>query len=800
MVDLESSSSSPNDDQYFELNQFQNYNSIPLLEYNENEVQIKDWAYDHFNNPGIKILNYIKSIFPIHKWILHYNFAWLYSDVVAGITVGVVMVPQSMSYAQIATLDPQFGLYSAFVGVFIYCFFATSKDVCIGPVAVMSLEVSKVIAKVQEKDPNIKGEIIATVLALICGCIAIGLGLLRLGFILEFISMPAVLGFMTGSAFSIVTGQIPGLMGYSKLVNTRTSAYKVVINTTKHLPDTKLDAVFGLIPLFLLYLWRTICNYGPKRYPKLRPYFFYIQALRNGIILIIFTAISYGITKNHKNNKKITVLGSIPKGLQNVGLMKFPENIMTNLAPELPAAAIVLFLEHISISKSFGRINDYKIVPDQELIAIGATNLIGTFFNAYPATGSFSRSALKAKCNVKTPLSGIYTGACVLLALYCLTGAFYYIPKATLSAVIIHAVGDLFANYTTTLSLWKSAPIDAGIFIIAVFLTIFTSIENGIYFAICASCAVLLFNVAFPNGEFLGRVKVAQVLNPDLKSIDDISSSNDSSDFNNNNNYNNNDQTLEIDFYKNNDDIDNKNKIESIKSSNQKNNFNKIQSNNLSSKNIQFVTKWVPLKKTNLNKDLDIKPPPKGVLVFKPLDSWTYINCSRQFDKVFEEVKLKTKKGKINHSMRNIDKPWNDPGPLIPFWKKQKSTDLPTIQQQDEISDQRPILKILVFDFSSVSQIDSTGIQSLIDLRKAINKYSDREIEYHFAGIISPWIRKSLINNGFGIEKNDARVNYNYVDIIKDEEAVFGYNPAITTNTPYFHLDIPSFDDFEEEI
>lgn len=160
----------------------------------------------------------------------------------------------------------------------------------------------------------------------------------------------------------------------------------------------------------------------------------------------------------------IKTIGEVPRGLRNVGPMTIPDGIIGAMASEIPVSTVILLLEHIAIAKSFGRINDYKVVPDQEVIAIGVTNLVGTFFNAYPATGSFSRSALKAKCGVKTPLAGIFTGAVVLLALYALTSAFYYIPKATLCAVIIHAVSDLLASYKVTWSFYKMSPIDCGIF------------------------------------------------------------------------------------------------------------------------------------------------------------------------------------------------------------------------------------------------------------------------------------------------------------------------------------------------
>src|SRR5271169_5272035 len=151
-----------------------------------------------------------------------------------------------MSYAKIATLPVQYGLYSSFVGVFIYCFFATSKDVTIGPVAVMSLQTAHVIATIQAADPNKwSAPLIATTLAFFCGIITLGIGIFRLGFVVEFIPVPAIAGFMTGSAITIAAGQVPSLLGTSSLFNTRDACYLVIINILKYLPQTTLDAAFG---------------------------------------------------------------------------------------------------------------------------------------------------------------------------------------------------------------------------------------------------------------------------------------------------------------------------------------------------------------------------------------------------------------------------------------------------------------------------------------------------------------------------------------------------------------------------
>lgn len=799
-------------------------NDTIVSTYIENKIGFKEY-FDHDYKDYLtlhSVKNYFVSLFPIINWLPHYNLQWFIQDLIAGITVGCVLVPQSMSYAQLATLPPQYGLYSSFIGAYIYSFFATSKDVCIGPVAVMSLETAKVIARVMEKYPEgtIEAPIIATTLALLCGAIALGIGLLRLGFLVELISLNAVAGFMTGSALNIVTGQVPGLMGYNSKVNTRTSTYKVIIETLKHLPDTTLDAVFGLIPLFILYFWKWWCNsMGPKLTDKYFPlnsranyfwkkFYFYAQAGRNGIIIIIFTAISFGVTKGKtKAERKISILGTVPKGLREVGAIKVPDGLAANIAPELPASIIVLLLEHIAISKSFGRVNDYKVVPDQELIAIGVTNLIGTFFNAYPATGSFSRSALKAKCNVKTPFSGVISGSCVLLALYCLTGAFYYIPKATLCAVIIHAVSDLIASYHVSWNFFQTNPLDFVSFITTVFICVFSSIENGIYFAMCWSCAMLLLKVAFPAGQFLGSVDVAEVVEGDIVNEDVVFTQHNDSNLSSSNSSDN-------EFTK-----ENNNKVGVI---------TKLSSSSSTFDNSKIIyhTKWLPFDHSytrELNPGVSINPPPPGVIVYRLSDSYTYINASKHYDIVFDEIKKQTRRGQLIQHQSKSDRPWNDPGPWEPpsFLNngfnfknifrifKHKNEDIESgidnTLEIKSIKDDRPLLKIVCLDFSQVSQIDATAVQSLVDLRKAVNVYADRQVEFHFAGIISPWIKRGLINVGFGYTNDKysdetiiaGHTSYHLARQVDEISNSYEVRAASGTNYPFFHVDIPNFNKWE---
>ncbi|KAJ2917208.1 hypothetical protein MD484_g3170, partial [Candolleomyces efflorescens] len=466
-----------------------------------------DWTHGLASNPVDKIKAYLLSLFPIVQWLPRYNLGWLSGDLIAGLTVGMVVVPQGMSYAQIALLTPEYGLYSGFVGVLIYCLFATSKDVSIGPVAVMSLTVAEIIKHVQaHHGDRWENADIATALAFICGFITLGMGLLRIGWLVEFIPAPAVSGFMTGSAFTIAAGQVPGLMGITGF-DTRAATYKVVINTLKGLPRTKLDAAWGLTGLVGLYAIRYLSQFVLARL------FFFLSVMRNAFVIIILTLASflYCRTRKRPDGKyPIRILLTVPSGFKHVRQPNVDTNLLSALAPKLPVATIILLLEHIAISKSFGRLNGYKINPNQELIAIGVTNTIGSVFGAYPATGSFSRSALKSKSGVRTPAAGIVTAIVVIVALYGLTDAFFWIPTAGLSAIIIHAVADLVASPSQVYSFWRISPLEFFIWAAAVLITIFSSVENGIYTSIAASLALLLIRLAHPRDSFLGKVTVSQ--------------------------------------------------------------------------------------------------------------------------------------------------------------------------------------------------------------------------------------------------------------------------------------------------
>ena len=278
-------------------------------------------------------------------------------------------------------------------------------------------------------------ELIASALAIVAGGIVCGLGLLRLGWLVELISLASISAFMTGSAINIAVGQVPGLMGISSsIVNNRDATYLVVINTLKHLGSTKLDAAIGLTALTMLYLIRYVFNLLAKRQPNRRKLWFFLNTLRTVFVILLYTLISWLCNMHIDHNKnplqsRFAILGTVPRGFTHARVPVVNSEIVGSFAGQLPVTVIVLLIEHISISKSFGRINNYTIDPSQEFVAIGITNILGPFLGGYAATGSFSRTAIKSKAGVRTPLAGVVTAIVVLLAIYALPAVFFYIPR-----------------------------------------------------------------------------------------------------------------------------------------------------------------------------------------------------------------------------------------------------------------------------------------------------------------------------------------------------------------------------------
>jgi sodium-independent sulfate anion transporter 11 len=600
-----------------------------------------------------------------------------------------------MAYAKLAQLPPQYGLYSSFMGVLLYWFFATSKDITIGPVAVMSTLVGNVIIKAQKTHPDLAPEDIAIALSVIVGGITAGLGLLRLGFIVDLISLPAISAFMTGSAITIAVGQVSALMGITLTSGTtRDEPYKVIIHTLGGLPSTNLNAAIGLTALLMLYGIRSIFNYLARKQPQRRKMWFFMNTLRTAFVILLYTLISYLVHRNlpnrsaktAKNLTKFSVLGPVPRGFTHAAVPKMNKEIIDLFVSEIPVSVIVLLIEHISIAKSFGRVNNYTINPSQELVAIGVTNLLAPFLGGYPATGSFSRTAIKSKAGVRTPLAGVYTAVVVLLAIYALPVVFFYIPNAALSAVIIHAVGDLITPPNTVYQFWKISPLEALIFFVGVFVTVFSSIENGIYSTVAISFAIYIFRVFKAQGRFLGRVQVHSVVGDHVM-----------------------DESHTRTPRKPDNDPEK------------------------STRNI-----YLPIShEDGSNPSLEVGHPHPGVFIYRFSEGYNYPNANHYLDYMTEVIFKETQRTDPNTYGRLGDRPWNDPGPH---------------RGQSLVTDShKPTLKAIILDFSSVNNVDVTSVQHLIDVRNQLDRHAAPDtVQWHFASINNRWTKRALVNAGFG--------------------------------------------------
>lgn len=443
----------------------------------------------------------LKKRLPILQWLPKYSIQWLQLDFIAGLTVGLTVVPQSLAYAEIAELPVQYGLYSSFMGCFVYCLLGTSKDVTLGPTAIMSL----LVCYYASQDP-----IYAVLLTFLSGCIQLAMGILQLGFLVDFISYPVIKGFTSAAALTIGFGQVKNVLGLREVPQ---EFFQQVYYTFKYIPQTSVgDVTLGLICILLLVLLSMMKKHSHKTQQEVSLFARACSAVvgfsataRNALVVVSAGLVAYAFDVT--GHQPFDLTGRTAEGLPPFQLPKFSEvvsnttvtfsNIVTEIGAGLAVIPLMGLLESIAIAKSFGSQNDYRIDPNQELLAIGLTNFLGSFVSSYPVTGSFGRTAVNSQTGVCTPAGGLVTGTIVLLSLAFLTPLFFYIPKAALAAVIICAVAPMF-DLKIALTLWKVKKLDVLPFFATFFLCLW-EIQYGILFGIGISGIILLYNVARPR-------------------------------------------------------------------------------------------------------------------------------------------------------------------------------------------------------------------------------------------------------------------------------------------------------------
>ncbi|XP_008827069.1 sodium-independent sulfate anion transporter isoform X1 [Nannospalax galili] len=438
---------------------------------------------------------------PILAWLPNYSIQWLKMDFIAGLSVGLTVIPQALAYAEVAGLPPQYGLYSAFMGCFVYLFLGTSRDVTLGPTAIMSLLVSFY---------TFHEPAYAVLLAFLSGCIQLAMGFLHLGFLLDFISCPVINGFTSAASITIGFGQIKNLLG---LQNIPRQFFLQVYHTFLHVGETRMgDAVLGLVCMMLLFLLKLMRDHMSPVHPDMPLSVRFSQGLvwtaataRNALVVSFAALVAYSFEV--MGYQPFVLTGETAKGLPSVRAPPFSvttnnrtisfTEMVQDMGTGLAVVPLIGLLESIAVAKSFASKNNYHVNANQELLAIGLTNVLGSLVSAYPVTGSFGRTAVNAQSGVCTPGGGLVTGVLVLLSLCYLTSLFSYIPKAALAAVIIMAVAPLF-DAKIFRTLWRVKRLDL-LPLCMTFLLCFWEVQYGILAGTLVSLFILLHSVARPK-------------------------------------------------------------------------------------------------------------------------------------------------------------------------------------------------------------------------------------------------------------------------------------------------------------
>ncbi len=427
----------------------------------------------------------IKQYIPAFEWLSNYKGAQFKGDLAAGLTVGVMLIPQGMAYAMIAGLPPIYGLYASTIPLIIYAFLGTSRQLAVGPVAMVSLLTATGIGALAQGGTEIYIGL-AIALAFFVGAIQFLLGIFRLGFLVNFLSHPVISGFTSAAALIIGLSQLKHLLG-------------VDISRTHHVHEILIQAVekFGEINwiTFAIGMGGIALIVGMKKINKSIP---------GSLLAVLFGVLAvWGLGFSDLGVK---IVGSVPSGLPVFGVPNFNMETFQSLLPIALAISLVSFMESIAVAKAIqAKHKNYKVVPNKELIALGLANVGGSFFQGYPVTGGFSRTAVNDQAGAKTGMSAIISAGLIILTLLFLTPLFYYLPNAILASVIMVAVFGLI-DVKEARHLWSANRSDFWMLIVTFAATLTLGIEQGIGIGVILSLAMIIFRTTRPHVAELGRV------------------------------------------------------------------------------------------------------------------------------------------------------------------------------------------------------------------------------------------------------------------------------------------------------
>jgi len=426
------------------------------------------------------------KIFPVLQRLQSYKKKDLPKDILGGLTVGIVLIPQAMAYAMIAGLPPVYGLYASIMPLLVYVLLGTSRSLAVGPVAMDSLLVALGLSTLVVVGPE-NYIALAILLAFMVGSIQFILGVFRMGFLVNFLSKPVISGFISAAALIIIFSQLKHLLGVD--IESSNQFHHLFLNAIEKVTGTNFyDLTIGLVGIILLI--------GFKKWNR------HIPAI---LIIVVVGILAVYLLK--LESLGIKIVGEIPKGLPGFVLPAIDMENMIQLWPIALTLALIGYLEAITIGKGFEEKNEEdNINANQELVALGSANLVGSFFQSFPVAASFSRSAISDESGSKTTLAGAFTVILVVITLLFLTPLFYYLPNAILASIIMVSVYSLIdLNYAR--ELWTYRKDEFVVLVITFLITLFIGITQGILIGVLISLLLMVYRTSKPHFAELGQIK-----------------------------------------------------------------------------------------------------------------------------------------------------------------------------------------------------------------------------------------------------------------------------------------------------
>lgn len=427
----------------------------------------------------------IARFFPIIKDLLTYNQATLFSDLIAGLSIAVIVIPQGLAYAMIAGLPPIYGLYAALIPQLIHGILGTSRHPAVGPVALDSLVVAIALGALSLSGI---GEVIAAAvfLATMVGVLQLIMGLLQMGVLANYLSRPVISGFTSAAAIIIGLSQVEHLLGLQ--IESSNQIQKMILSVLQNFNETHLITVaVGLSAMSLILITK---KYLPK-FPS-------------ALIVSVFGVLLIWSTRWDLHG--VEIVGYIPAGLPDVGLLTVSPDLMRDMLPFALTLAVIGYVEIISITKELEEQEEkYSLKPNKELMALGTANLVGSFFQSYPVSASFSRSAVKFQAGAKTGMTAVFSALIVGLTLLFFTSLFFYLPIAVLAGIIMVAVIRLI-NVRYAIDLYKTRRDEFFLLLMTCLLTLFVGITEGILIGALLSLLLMVIRTSKPHYAVLAKV------------------------------------------------------------------------------------------------------------------------------------------------------------------------------------------------------------------------------------------------------------------------------------------------------